>query len=226
MVINIMVPDERLSEFRAKDRLSALTHFAGFIISIIATPVLIIKGALDERDAADLISFALFTLSMVLLYGASASYHAFGQGKDMILKKLDHMMIAVLIAGTYTPLCVTTLRENGGMTLLAVIWSLAFLSIFFKAFRVTCPRFVSSLIYIAMGWACTPYLKALRLLLAPDGYRYLLLGGIIYTAGGIIYAVKIPLLERNREFRSHELFHIFILLGTAFHYMMVYTAIA
>ena len=230
MVINIMVPQEKKTGFfRVKDRLSALSHFIGFLCSIVLTPVLLIKGALDDMSAAELGALSIFTLSMVLLYGASTAYHSFDLGDDdrnRRLRKLDHMMIPVLIAGTYTPLCVTTLRNNGGMTLLAVIWILALLSILFKAFRVNCPRFVSSVIYIAMGWACAPYLGALHRLLTPGGFRFLLLGGILYTTGGIIYATKLPMLEKNREFRSHELFHLFILGGTLMHYLMVFSYVA
>ena len=230
MVINIMVPQEKKTGlFRVKDRLSALSHFIGFLCSIVLTPVLLIKGALDGMSAAELGALSIFTLSMVLLYGASTAYHSFDLGdndRNRRLRKLDHMMIPVLIAGTYTPLCVTTLRNNGGMTLLAVIWILAILSILFKAFRVNCPRFVSSVIYIAMGWACAPYLGALHSLLTPGGFRFLLLGGILYTTGGIIYATKLPMLEKNKEFRSHELFHLFILGGTLMHYLMVFSYVA
>lgn len=230
MVVNIMVPQtEEIHFFKVKDRLSALSHFIGFLVSIIATPLLLIKGAADAKSTAELISYAVFALSMVVLYGSSTAYHSFDlgdKGKNRRLRKLDHMMIPVLIAGTYTPLCVTTLRENGGMILLALIWTLAFFSIIFKAYWVTCPKFVSSIIYIAMGWACIPYLSRLHSLLSTGGFIMLLMGGIAYTAGGIIYALKIPSLEKNREFRSHELFHLFILGGTLFHYLMIYFFVA
>ncbi len=229
MVINIMVPQTKEKpHFIVKDRLSALSHFLGFIASIILSPVLLIKGALDSRSLVELVSYSVFTFSMILLYGASSAYHSFNLGneKNRRLRKLDHMSISVLIAGTYTPLCVTTLRNCGGIKLLAVIWTLALLSIIFKAYWVTCPKFVSSVIYIAMGWACAPYLSRLYTLLTSGGFRMLLLGGIFYTAGGIIYACRIPVLERNREFRSHELFHLFILAGTLFHYLMIYLYIA
>ena len=229
MVINIMVPQAKeMPHFTVKDRLSALSHFIGFIFSIILAPVLLIKGASDSKSLVELISYAIFTFSMILLYGASSAYHSFNLGdeKNRRLKKLDHMSISVLIAGTYTPLCVTTLRDYGGIRLLSVIWTLAFLSILFKAYWVTCPKFISSVIYIAMGWACAPYLSRLHTLLSSGGFRMLLLGGIFYTAGGIIYACRIPALEKNREFRSHELFHLFILAGSLFHYLMIYLYIA
>ena len=229
MVINIMVPQTKeMPHFAVKDRLSALSHFLGFIAAIVLAPVLLIKGALDSRSLAELISYAVFTFSMILLYGASSAYHSFnlGEERNRRLRKLDHMSISVLIAGTYTPLCVTTLRACGGIVLLGVIWALAFFSIIFKAYWVTCPKVISSVIYIAMGWACTPYLAKLHTLLTPLGFAMLLLGGIFYTAGGIIYACRIPALEKNREFRSHELFHLFILAGSLFHYLMIYLCIA
>ncbi len=231
MVINIVVPQSRektLHPFEVKDKHSALSHFIGFVLSIVLAPILLIKGALDNKSLVELISYAIFTLSMILLYGASTAYHSFNlsEEKNKRLKKLDHMMISVLIAGTYTPLCVSLIKGRDGIILLSVVWALALLSIIFKAFWVTCPRFVSSIIYLAIGWACTPVLKELYTLLTPNGFRLLLLGGILYTIGGVIYATKLPLLEKNKEFRSHELFHLFILGGTIFHFLMVYFYVA
>ncbi len=230
MVINIMIPKtQEKSPFEVKDRLSALSHLIGFIISIILTPVLLIKGALDGRSFMELISYAVFAFSMTLLYASSTCYHSFtleSERKNLRLKKFDHMMISLLIAGTYTPLCVTTLRDNGGLVLLSVIWALALFSILFKAFWVTCPKVISSIIYIAMGWAVSPYLSRLYFLLTPSGFRFLLLGGITYTIGGVIYSSPLPILEKNKNFRSHELFHIFILFGTLFHYLMIYFFVA
>lgn len=230
MVINIMVPqNERNSLFIVKDKYSALSHFIGFLVSIIISPLLLIKGALDGRSLLDLISYSIYGLSMIVLYGASTAYHSFNlddAAKNRRLRKLDHMMIPVLIAGTYTPLCVTTLNGDGGLTLLIIIWSLALLSILFKAFWITCPKAVSSIIYLAMGWTCAPYLGKLYILLTPFGFKFLLLGGIAYTIGGILYSVKLPSLEKNKEFRSHELFHLFVLLGSLFHYLMIYLCVA
>ncbi len=230
MVINIMLPKvEEKRAFEVKDKLSALSHLIGFIFSIVLTPVLLIKGSLDGKSLVELISYAIFTFSMVILYAASTCYHSFtleSEKKNIRLKKFDHMMIPVLIAGTYTPLCVTTLQSDGGIVLLSIIWALAFLSILFKAFWVTCPKYISSIIYIAMGWAVSPYLSRLYSLLTPDGFRFLLLGGITYTIGGVIYASSLPFLEKNKNFRSHELFHIFILFGTLFHYLMIYFYVA
>lgn len=232
MVINIVVPQSKektLKPFEVKDKYSALSHFIGFVLSIVLAPILLIKGALDNKSLVELISYAIFTLSMILLYGSSTAYHSFNlpsEEKNKRLKKLDHMMISVLIAGTYTPLCVSLIKGREGIILLSVVWSLALISIIFKAFWVTCPRFVSSIIYLAIGWACAPVLGKLYTLLTPKGFRLLLSGGILYTIGGVIYATKLPLLEKNKEFKSHELFHLFILGGTIFHFLMVYFYVA
>lgn len=230
MIINIMVPQSsRNPLFVVKDKLSALSHFIGFLVSIILTPLLIIKGAMDGRSLVELVSYSVFGLSMVVLYGASTAYHSFNfddENKNRRLRKFDHMMIPVLIAGTYTPLAVTTLASDGGKTLLIIIWSLALLSILFKAFWVTCPKVVSSVLYLTMGWVCAPYLRRLYTLLGRGGFRFLLLGGIAYTMGGLLYSMKIKSLEKNKEFRSHELFHLFILAGSLFHYLMIYSSVA
>lgn len=229
MVVNIMIPKNEKVPFMVKDKMSALSHLIGFVVSIILSPLLLIRGAVTGKSIVELTALAVYSFSMVILYAASTCYHSFTldtKEKNLRLKKFDHMMIPVLIAGTYTPLCVITLKENGGMILLAVIWTLALLSIIFKAYWVTCPKIISSIIYIALGWACAPYLKILHTLLGHGGFRFLLLGGIVYTIGGVIYSAKLPLLERNKEFRSHELFHLFILAGSLFHYLMIYFFVA
>lgn len=229
MVINIMVPKKETTPFSVKDKMSALSHLIGFIISVLLSPLLLIKGAMDQKSLSDLVALAVFSFSMVILYAASTCYHSFHldtEKKNLKLKKFDHMMIPVLIAGTYTPLCVTTLSNDGGVVLLDSIWFLSLLSIIFKAYWVTCPKFISSIIYIALGWTCGPYLGHLYFLLTPSGFRFLLLGGIAYTIGGVIYSTKLPILEKNKEFRSHELFHIFILIGSLFHYLMIYFFVA
>ena len=214
--------------FKVKDKLSALTHFIGFVFSVFAMPAILIKGSTDGSGPLALISYAIFTLSMCMLYGASTAYHTFDIGivQNKRLRKFDHMMIPVLIAGTYTPLCVGPLRNEGGIALLAVIWSLTALSILFSALWVTCPKWISSVIYIAMGWACVPFIAKLHRVLPTMGFMLLLLGGIIYTIGGVIYACKLKVLEKNKEFRSHELFHCFIMGGSLCHFLVIYLFVA
>ena len=135
-------------------------------------------------------------------------------------------MIGILVAGTYTPLCMISLRHEGGMTMLIVVWALAISALVMKIFWITCPKWVSSLMYLLMGWVCAPNLGRIYSTLAGGGFRLLLLGGITYSIGAVIYAMKIPQLEKNRNFRSHELFHLFIMGGTLFHFLMIYFFIA
>ena len=225
MISNTMTATQM---FQVKDKVSALTHFIGLIAAIFAGPVLMIKASVDGRGLSLLVSLAIFSLSMVLLYGASTAYHSFniGEERNERLRKIDHMMINVLIAGTYTPLCVGPLSDRGGKVLLAVIWSLAFVSVIFNLYWIACPKWLSSVIYIAMGWACVPYISALHQTLSQNAFRLLLLGGIVYTIGGVLYATKLKRIERNKYFKSHEVFHLFVMDGTLCHFLMVYLFVA
>ncbi|MCR5228633.1 MAG: hemolysin III family protein [Solobacterium sp.] len=210
--------------FRPKDFWSAATHFAGYTASIIAMPFLLIKAGHFGADSLQMRGYAVFMLSMIILYGASTAYHSFNVSPDfnMILKRIDHCSIFLLIAGSYTPVCLTVLEGSGGYTLLAVIWLAALAGIIFKICWVTCPRVVSSVIYIGMGWAALSVLPRLYTGLG-TGFAWLLAGGLMYTAGGIIYAIKPALFPKAQEtgFGNHELFHCFVLAGSLCHYIMV-----
>ena len=133
------------------------------------------------------------------------------------------MMICVLIAGTYTPICLTALAGRKGYTLLAIVWGLAILGIVFKFFWVNCPKWVSSLIYIVMGWSCVYAMPQIVDTLPLGGFLWLLAGGILYTVGGVIYALKLKAFdERFKNFGSHEIFHLFVMGGTACHYVFMF----
>jgi hemolysin III len=162
---------------------------------------------------------------MVLLYSASATYHAFGFGDKLyiVLKKIDHMMIPVLIAGTYTPICLITLKGGIGPMLFVIVWIMAIASIFIKAFWVTCPKWFSSLIYIAMGWVCILGMSSIVQNLSRPAFVWLLVGGILYTVGGVIYALKLPIFNsRHKSFGSHEIFHLFVMAGSICHYIVMF----
>ncbi len=210
--------------FSPKDPISALTHFVGFWLSIVGMPLLLVRAAVSSSvfSTAQLLSMTVFMLSMILLYGASTSYHTFRLSRrgNKVLKKIDHMMICVLIAGSYTPVCAVVLNNSLGLKLLIAIWTLAAAGIIFKAFWVTCPKWVSSLIYIGMGWTAIFVIVPLFQLMSTAEFALLLAGGILYTIGGIIYALKIRF---NDLFTEHELFHIFVLLGSLCHYLMIFS---
>ena len=164
----------------------------------------------------------IFMLSMILLYGASASYHSFHVSNqvDLNLKKIDHSSIFVLIAGSYTPICLTALKDTVGPILLTMIWIIAIAGIVFKLFWVTCPKWVSSVMYSLMGWLCIMFLPQILNAVSVHGFMWLLAGGISYTIGAVIYALK-PKLLASKSFGNHEIFHCFVLLGSLCHYIFV-----
>lgn len=207
-----------------KDPGSAITHFIGMLMAIFAAVPLLIKAA-REPDHIYLISLSIYALSLILLYAASTTYHTFdlSERANTILKKIDHMMIFVLIAGSYTPICLITLKGRTGTILLALVWGIAIVGIILKAFWVFCPKWVSSVLYIGMGWTCVLAFTQILNALSPAAFGWLLAGGIIYTIGGVIYALKLPIFNnRHKNFGSHEIFHLFVLGGSMCHFIVMY----
>lgn len=206
---------------------SALTHFGAMLAAVFASVPLLVKSALHSN--LEFTAMLIFMSSMILLYGASATYHSVNlSGKALkFFKKIDHMMIFVLIAGSYTPVCMIILDQKTGYTLLAAIWAIAALGMLVKALWVTCPKWFSSLLYISMGWAVVFTLGPLYHALSAGGFLWLLAGGIIYTIGGVIYALKLPLFNaRHRYFGSHEIFHLFVMGGSFCHFIFMYNYVA
>ena len=206
---------DRDFHFRVKDPGSAATHFIGFLAAVLMTPVLLVHAAGN----------GVFMISMILLYGASTSYHSFdiSEKANLRLKRLDHMMIFVLIAGSYTPVCLTVLRGSIGMRLLAIVWGLAIVGMIFKLLWVTCPKWVSSVIYIAMGWVCVLAMPQLVAGLSFGAFMWLLAGGLFYTVGGVIYAMKFPVFHnRFQYFGCHERFLVFVMAGSLCHFIVMY----
>lgn len=205
--------------FRARDPVSAATHFIGFVGAVLFTPVLLTRAAACGASTVAMASLSVFALSMILLYGASAAYHSFhlSPAGEKRLQRLDHMMIFVLIAGSYTPICTVALGRQGRW-LLILVWALAAAGMAAKYFCVGCPKWVSSVMYIAMGWLCLLALPAIRASLVGRGFFWLFTGGVCYTVGGVIYARKPRRLARLIPgFGNHEIFHVFVMLGSAAH---------
>ena len=216
------------SQHHIKEPGSAITHFIGMLMAIFAAVPLLIKAA-HEPSRIYVISLAVYSASMILLYAASTTYHTFDISAKIntILKKWDHMMISILIAGSYTPICLLVLKGKTGLILLAIVWSFAIIGILIKAFWVYCPKWVSSILYIGMGWLCVLAFVPIFHSLPRTGFGWLLAGGIIYTIGGIIYGLKLPLFNsRHRNFGSHEIFHVFVMLGSACHFIVMYFFVA
>lgn len=203
---------------------SAITHFIGMLMAIFAAVPLLIKAA-HEPSRIYIISLTIYAASLILLYAASTTYHTFDISAKVntVLKKIDHMMISVLIAGSYTPVCLIVLKGKTGIILLSIVWSIAVAGILIKAFWVYCPKWVSSVLYIGMGWTCVLAFTQILNNMSPAAFGWLLAGGIIYTAGGVIYALKLPLFNnRHKNFGSHEIFHLFVMGGSACHFVVMY----
>ena len=207
---------------------SALTHFIAMLLALCAAVPLLVRAAVHS-GVKSLTAMTVFMISMVLLYAASTIYHSVNcSGRILrIFRKMDHMMIFILIAGTYTPVCLLTLPKPSGLMLLAAVWGIALVGIFIKGFWITCPKWFSSVLYIAMGWSCLSVLGQLFSLLPLHAFLWLLAGGLIYTAGGIIYALRLPLFDaRHPMFGLHEIFHLFVMAGSLCYFVFMFCYLA
>jgi len=204
---------------KARDPLSCYTHFIGLILSVIGTGILILKMMLTDFAPSQICGL-LFCLSLAGLYGASSLYHSSNKSAEEIkkLRKLDHSMIYVLIAGSYTPVLYSILPEPKSMIFITIMWVLAVSGIIMKLFWIDAPRWLCSSLYILMGWAIAVDFPALASL-KTGAIILLAAGGIFYTVGGIIYAIKKP--NISKLFGFHEIFHIFVILGSICHYLMI-----
>ncbi len=219
-----------MTRLHIKDPGSAITHFIGMVLSVLAATPLLFKAYRDTGNfSLTWLSLAIFIISMILLYAASTIYHTLDISPKVnkLLRKIDHMMIFILIAGTYTPVCMVVLGDRTGWMLLALVWSIAIMGITIKACWITCPKWFSSLLYIAMGWVCVLAFTKIVRALPSTAFGWLLAGGIIYTVGGVIYALKLPIFNsRHQNFGSHEIFHLFVMGGSLCHYIMMYQFVA
>ncbi len=207
--------------FGLREPMSAATHFLAFVLMVPTFILLVAKGTTFGFSMATL-GYAVFGISALLLYAASTIYHASTASKETneLLRRIDHMMIFVLIAGSYTPVCIVALEASHGMTLLAVVWGVAVAGILMKMFWWTAPRWLSTLSYVAMGWLALFVFRPLVQSVGFSGISLLLLSGISYTVGAVIYATKKPNFN-FKYFGFHEIFHVFVMIGTAFHVLFV-----
>ena len=206
-----------------KDKWSAITHFISMLMAIFAGIPLLIKAA-QEPSKVYIVSLSIYIISMILLYFASTLYHSLdiSERVNRNLRKFDHMMIFVLIAGTYTPVCLIALKGTMGIVLLSIVWGIAILGIVVKALWINCPKWFSSALYIGMGWTCVIAFTRLLDALTPAAFGWLLAGGLIYTIGGVIYALKLPIFnKKHQSFGSHEIFHLFVSGGSVCHFIVM-----
>ena len=205
---------------RAQDPISSETHFWGAVFSLVGFIIMIMYAMFQSSSSLIVLSIVVFGISLILLYSASSVYHFCSDNKSFknLLRKIDHSMIYVLIAGTYTPICFGFMPELEAIKFLSIIWILAIIGIFSKIFWLNAPRTLYTALYLLMGWAIIFDFQALSTM--PTGAFILLIaGGISYSTGALIYIIKKPSL--SIKFGFHELFHIFILIGTLFHFLCV-----
>lgn len=204
---------------------SAITHGAGALLAVAGTAALLLR-AVQVGHPADLLPFLIYGLSMVGLYTASTLYHCLNVSVPgrIALRKYDHCSIYLLIAGSYTPICLTALRHSGGPLLLSCIWTLAAAGLVLTIAKLGIPRWLTSTIYLIMGWLAIFAIVPLYRALPTSGFVWLLAGGLSYTVGGVLYAVKWPG-RNNPRFGCHEIFHLFILLGSIFHFILMYEVV-
>lgn len=211
-------------KIKIKDPVSGLSHLLGALLSIAGT-VILIYLAFKKNAPTSIVSFFIFGFSMIFLYSSSSIYHLFGHSPEEVdvFRKIDHAMIYILIAGTYTPICLIPLWGVWGISSLILIWVLAALgvsTVFFKKFWTHVPRYIATALYVIMGWLSLVLLYPLSQKVPLSFIGWLLAGGIFYTIGAYIYSKKKP--NFFNQFGFHEIFHILTLLGTLAHFWGIY----
>ena len=205
-----------------RDPISGLTHFIGIILSIIGTIVLLTRSN-EPFTVHHAASFFIFGFSMILLYTISTLYHwlPLSEKNLVIVRKIDHIMIFVFIAASYTPVCLITLRESWGWVIFGIVWGLTLAGFFLKLFWIKAPRFLYTSIYLLMGWIIVAAILPLSKVMPSQGLLWLALGGVFYSAGAVIYALKKPD-PLPSVFGFHEIFHLFIMAGSFSIFWMIY----
>lgn len=202
-----------------KDPFCGISHIVGALLSVagLITLLILAKGRLSH-----VIVFTVYGASLVLLYTASALYHSLrvSDVNHKRLQRFDHVAIFLLIAGTYTPVCLFALGGNRGWSLLAAVYSIALVGIAITVFWKQSPAWVKVVLYILMGWMCVIALPTLHRTLPPAAMGWLVSGGIVYSVGCVIFATDWPHLWPGK-FSAHDLWHVFVLAGSACHFILV-----
>jgi hemolysin III len=204
---------------KIREPINGLTHFFAAIVALAGLIVLLVLG---WQSLSKIISFSIYGISLILLFTASATYHMVKAGPNIIgfLRKLDHAAIFLLIAGTYTPFCVVMFTGFWRWGLLAIIWSLAIIGIVVKMFIMNAPRWLSTGVYIMMGWLCIAAIGEIFRVLPTGALVWLITGGVIYTLGAIVYITK-TMNFLPGKFGFHEVWHILVILGALAHFIAI-----
>ncbi len=211
---------------RLREPVNGLTHLAGALLASVGLIVLLATAVRAGR-VDQIVAFGVFGFSLIALYTASTLYHLLPLSPHGIarLRRLDHMMIFVLIAGTYTPFCLLALDGAWQAGLLALIWSLALCGILLKLLWMDAPRWLSVVLYLGMGWVALVAAPALFRAVPIGGMAWVLAGALVYSAGALIYGLKRPN-PLPGVFGFHELWHLFVMAGSACHFWAVLGYIA
>lgn len=207
---------------KVKDPVSGFSHLLGAVLSAVGLYFLI-RYAAANGTVWHIVSFSIFGASLILLYTASSVYHLLvvSEKSSIILRKIDHIMIYVLIAGTYTPVSLIPLRGSWGWSLLISIWAIAMVGIVLKILWFNAPRWLYTMFYVIMGWLIVIAFKPIVRSMPPAAVWWLVAGGLLYSVGAIIYGAKWPRLK-SKVFGFHEVFHIFVLFGSFSHFWLMF----
>lgn len=205
-----------------REPVNALTHGFGALLGSAGLVVLLVRA---DGEPARVASALVYGISLVLLFLASTLLHAVRAGEDKlrIFRVLDHAAIFVLIAGTYTPITLIPLRQASpvvGWVLFGLVWGLAFLGVLFKVFWIGAPRWASTGLYLLLGWLAVIAIGPLLAALPFAALMWLLAGGLAYSVGAVIYALKRPD-PFPQVFGYHEIWHLFVLAGAAAHFVLI-----
>lgn len=194
--------------------LNTLSHGMGIVLGVVGLIFLLVKN--NNSNIYSTLSIWTFGLSLIILYTSSTIYHFFvNENWKRKARVLDHMSIFLLIAGTYTPICLITLEKSSGWTLFTIVWTIAALGIIMKIFLTGKVDKLSLLLYLVMGWLLVFDIKNIANSMTSQALLFLVLGGVLYTLGTIFYA-------RDKMPYAHFIWHLFVLGGSASHYAMVY----
>jgi len=207
---------------KLREPINGLTHFIGIGIAVSGLLVLLLRAA-NTLTVYHVVSFSIFGGSMILLYTFSTLYHwlPLSGNKLLLFRQLDHMMIFIFIAASYTPICLVTIRGHWGWSIFGTVWGLTVAGILMKVFWLNAPRILYTLIYLILGWIIIIGIWPVAENMAKQGVFWMAAGGLFYSIGAGVYAIKKPN-PWPEVFGFHEIFHIFIILGSLSHLWMAY----
>lgn len=199
------------------EKFNSITHLVGAVLALVGFGSLLTL-AIQSRDVAIIGSFAIFGFTLILLYTMSTLYHSFHPpGLKKIFQKLDHVTIYLLIAGTYTPYMMVSLRDDGGYWMLALVWSLALVGLLLDIFMPKRNQKIQIAIYLLMGWVCVLKFSELTKNIPDTGIVLLVMGGVAYTSGIIFYVLD----DLNKLKHAHGVWHLFVLVGSLTHFISI-----